>query len=78
MTTNDNKKLKSIKCQRVATVTDTLNYTQRLGASASNIVSKATRDATGAINTAAQNAANLFSAQSAQGLTPWEHRYELV
>lgn len=61
-----NKKLKSIKCQRVATVIDTLNYTQRLGASASNIVSKATTDATGAINTAAQNAANLFSAQNAQ------------
>lgn len=63
-----NKKLKSIKCQRVATVTDTLNYTQRLGASASNIVSKATNDATTAINTAAQNTANLFSAQNANQL----------
>ena len=63
-----NKKLKSIKCQRVATVTDTLNYTQRLGASATNVVSKATREATTAINTAAQNTANLFSVQNANQL----------
>ncbi len=63
-----NKKLKSIKCQRVATVIDTLAYTQRLGSSAGNIVSQATRDATTAINTAAQNTANLFSAQNAAQL----------